>query len=252
MSGHSKWSTIKRQKGAADQKRGVLFTKLGKSITIAVKEGGGGDPASNFKLRLAMDQARASNMPKENVQRAIERGLGKGGAGSLETAVYEAYGPGQVALIIEATTDNKNRTTGEIKNLIEKNGGRFVSPGTVSWSFSDFGVITLNKEGKTTDEFLDLAIEAGAEDVEEAGEMAEVFTKPNDLENVKNKLVEKGLSPLNAEVIKKSSQVVEISDADSVKKVLDLVEKLEDHDDVSKVHSNFDIPDNLLEQVQGS
>ena len=247
MSGHSKWSTIKRQKGAADIKRGQTFTKLGNAVTIAVREGGGVDPASNFKLRLAIDQARAANMPKENIQRAIDRGLGRGaGAGQLESVVYEGYGPGKVALIVEAVTDNRNRTTSEVRSLIERSGGNFVSPGTISWMFADEGVIIVPKEGKSMDEFLDLAIEAGAEDVVESGDAVEVYTKPSVLEAVKKVLIEKGLSPQSAEIAKKPSSMVEISDSETAKKVLDLMGKLEELDDVQKVHSNFDIPDEFL------
>lgn len=241
MSGHSKWSQIKRQKGTADVKRGQTFTKLGNAITIAVREGGGGDPASNFKLRLAMDTARAANMPKENMQRAIDRGLGKGGAGVLESVVYEGYGPGKVALVIEATTDNKNRTTAEVRSLIERSGGSFVSPGTVSWMFSDEGVVVVPKGDKSMDEFLDLAVEAGAEDVAEVGDMVEVYTKPNTLESVKAVLLEKGLDVLSAEISKKIANTVEINDGQVAKRILDLMGKLEDLDDVLKVHSNFDI-----------
>lgn len=251
MSGHSKWSSIKRQKGAADIKRGQTFTKLGNAISIATREGGGGDPASNFKLRLAIEQAKAVNMPKENIQRAIDRGLGRGGAGGqLESVVCEGYGPAKVALIVEAVTDNKNRTTSEIKNIIERSGGSFVSPGTVSWMFSDEGVIVVSKGGKRMEEFLDLAIEAGAEDVAESGDMVEVYTKPNTFESVKKILMDKGLTVASAEISKKPSATVAISDADTAKKVLDLMEKLEELDDVQKVWSNFDIPDTLLSQLK--
>src|SRR3990167_6250359 len=224
MSGHSKWSQIKRQKGGVDVKRGQTFTKMANAITIAVREGGGGDPASNFKLRLAIEQARSVNMPKENIKRAVERGLGKGGeGGQLESVIYEGYGPGKVALIIEATTDNKNRTTSEIKGVIEHSGGTFVSPGAVSWMFSEEGLITVPKNGKSMDEFLDLAIEAGAEDVVESGDAVEVYTKPSVLEAVKKVLIEKGLSPQSAEIAKKPSSMVEISDSETAKKVLDLM-----------------------------
>ncbi len=246
MSGHSKWSQIKRQKGVADVKRGVTFTKMAMAITIATREGGGGDPDSNFKLRLAVDQARSVNMPKENIQRAIDRGLGKGGEGQLESTVYEGYGPGKVALIVEAATDNKNRTTAEVKNIIEKSGGSFVSPGTVSWMFQDQGVITLPKNGKSIDEFLDLAIEAGAEDVADLGEEVEVYTKPNTLDAVRRVFSEKGLVPQNAELTKKPTTLVEINDAETAKKILAFLDKLEDLDDVVKVHSNFDVPEGLL------
>ena len=182
MSGHSKWSTIKRQKGVNDAKRGQAFTKMGMAIAIAVREGGGGDPTSNFKLRLMMDQARAINMPKENVQRAIDRGLGKGGAAAIETVVYEVYGPNKVALIVVAATDNKNRTTPEIRSTIEKSGGTFATPGAVDWAFAEMGMITVEKNGKSLDELFELAADAGAEDIEDAGDVVEVYTKPADVE----------------------------------------------------------------------
>lgn len=246
MSGHSKWSQIKRQKGVADVKRGQVFTKLGNAITIAVREGGG-DPASNFKLRLAIDQARGANMPKENIQRAIERGLGKGGGvGQIESVVYEGYGPGKIALLIEATTDNKNRTTSEIRGAIEHSGGTFASLGAVSWMFSDQGQITVSKDTMSLDEIFDLAAEAGAEDVEEAGDEVFVYSKPNEVEGIKNQLIEKGLNVKAAEISKRSSSTVEIKDRDTAKKILNLMEKLEELDAVQKVWSNFDIPDEIL------
>ncbi|MBI2327331.1 YebC/PmpR family DNA-binding transcriptional regulator [Candidatus Curtissbacteria bacterium] len=251
MSGHSKWSTIKRQKGAADAKRGQVFTKMGNAITIAVREGGGGDPAANFKLRLAIEQARGVNMPKENIQRAIDRGLGKGGeGGQLESATYEGYGPGKVALIVEATTDNKNRTTAEVKNVIERSGGSFVSPGTVSWMFSDEGMIVVVKNGKSFEEIFDVAAESGAQDVVDAGDLVEVYTKPADLESVKKNLINRGLTPTNAEISKKPATIVGITNSDTAKKIMDLMERLEDLDDVQKVWSNFDIPDSILSQTK--
>lgn len=246
MSGHSKWSQIKRQKGVADVKRGQTFTKLGNAITIVTREGGG-DPASNFKLRLAIDQARAANMPKENIERAIERGLGKGGAGSqLESVTYEAYGPGKVGLIIEATTDNKNRTISDIKKVIDLGGGTMVSPGTIAWMFSDNGLVTVAKDGKTYDEIFETAVDAGAEDVEEAGGVVEVYTKPNELDRVKNQLTEKGLVVESAELFKKPTTTVAVGEAEVAKKVLGIVERLENLDDVARVYANFDIADELL------
>jgi len=248
MSGHSKWSTIKRQKGVADAKRGREFTKLGMAIAIAVREGGGsGDPASNFKLRLTIDQARAANMPKENISRAIDRGLGKGGnGGQLETVDYEGYGPGKVAIIVETVTDNKNRTLSDVRSVVEKSGGSFASSGAVSWMFSDCGLIGVAKDGKSFDEIFETSVEAGAEDVEDAGGSVEVYTKPADLDRVKKTLEEKGLKVLSAELYKKPTTTVEIGDADIAKKVLSLIEKLEEVDDVSKVYANFEIPDELL------
>lgn len=251
MSGHSKWSTIKRQKGATDIKRGQVFTKFGNAITIAAREGGGGDPASNFKLRLAIDQARAANMPKENIQRAIDRGLGKGaGAGQLESVVYEGYGPGKVALIVEAVTDNRNRTTSEVRNLIERSGGSFVSPGAVSWMFTDEGVLVVPKDGKSFDEIFDLAAEARAEDVEEAGDVVNIYTKPSELDVVKKNLESRGLNPQSAEISKKAATTVTIKDSEAAKKILDLMDKLEGLDDVQKVWSNFDIPEGVLIKVR--
>lgn len=246
MSGHSKWSQIKRQKGLADVKRGVTFTKMAMTIAIAVREGGGGDPDSNFKLRLAVDGARAVNMPKENIQRAIDRGLGKGTEAHLESTLYEGYGPGKVALIVEAATDNKNRTTAEVKNIIEKSGGSFVSPGTVSWMFQDQGLIILPKSGRSMDEFLDLAIEAGAEDVVDGGDVVEVYTKPNTLDTVRKILIEKGYSPQSAELTKKPTTLVAVNDAETAKKIFVLLSKLEDLDDVQKVHSNLDIAEGVV------
>src|SRR3989344_4039440 len=169
MRGHSKWSTIKRQKGVKDAKRGQAFTKAANAITISVKEGGGGDSASNFKLRLAIDHAKAINMPNENIKRAIERGLGKGGGAAIETVVYEGYAPGKVALIVEAATDNRNRTTPEVRGAIEKNGGTFASLGAVSWMFVDCGLVTIEKNGppspageagKSFDDIFEIAVEA--------------------------------------------------------------------------------------------
>ena len=247
MSGHSKWSQIKRQKGAADIKRGQVFTKMANAITIAAREGGG-DPATNFKLRLVIEQARVVNMPKENIARAIDRGLGKGGAeaGRLESVLYEGYGPGKVALMIEAATNNKNRTTSEVKGLIEHGGGTFATPGAVSWMFDDEGVITGLKNGKSFDELLDLAAEAGAEDVEDAGDAVLIYTRPNNIESVKNVLSKKGLTIQTAEIAKKPATTVAISDSETARKIVSLMEKLEELDDVAKVWSNFDIPDDLL------
>lgn len=249
MSGHSKWSTIKRQKGATDIKRGQVFTKMGNAITIAVREGGG-DPAANFKLRLAIEQARAANMPKENIARAIDRGMGKAGAGGqLELVSYEGYAPGKVALIVEAATDNRSRTSAQIKGVIERAGGTFASQGAVSWIFKDQGLVTVKKDALTFDEIFEKAVEAGAEDVEEAGDVVEVYTKPNELDKVKSALTSAGLNPAVAELYKKPTITVAINDADSAKKVLGLIEKLEGLDDVQKVYANFDIADEILKSA---
>jgi len=239
MSGHSKWSQIKRQKGVADIRRGATFTKLANGITIATREGGGGDVVSNFKLRLAVDQARAVNMPKDNIQRAIDRGMGRGGAAALETVTYEGYAPGKVAIIISAATDNKNRTTPEVKSLLEKSGGTFASPGAVSWMFMDCGMITVPTGGKTFEELFDIAVEAGADDVEDAGDAVIVYTRPNELEKVKRELEAAGLTIESAELAKKPTTMADVSDEEIVSKVLNTIEKLESLDDVQKVWSNL-------------
>ncbi|MDO8486822.1 MAG: YebC/PmpR family DNA-binding transcriptional regulator [Candidatus Curtissbacteria bacterium] len=244
MSGHSKWSQIKRQKGVADVKRGATFTKAANAITVAAREGGGGDPASNFKLRLVMEHARAVNMPKDIILRAIDRGLSKGLEGALDSVTYEGYGPGKVALVIEAVTDNKNRTTPEVKNVLEKSGGSFVTPGTVSWMFSDCGLITLAKNGKSYDELFEAAVDAGADDVLDSDDAVEIYTKPNELDKVKNALAEKGFAIQSAELARRATTTVEVSDPQTQKKIFDVLERLEDLDDVQKVWSNFEIIEN--------
>ncbi|MEX2027948.1 MAG: YebC/PmpR family DNA-binding transcriptional regulator, partial [Candidatus Curtissbacteria bacterium] len=222
--------------------RGATFTKVANAITVAVREGGGGDPASNFKLRLIADQARAVNMPKDNIQRAIDRGLGKGSEGmQLSSVTYEGYGPGKVALVIEAVTDNKNRTTPEVKNTLEKSGGSFVAPGTVSWMFADCGLITVSKGGKSFDGLFEAAVDAGAEDVEDSDDAVEVYTKPNELDKVKNALSEKGLEIQNAGLAKRATTTVEIADEETQKRIFDVMERLEDLEDVQKVWNNFNI-----------
>lgn len=228
MSGHSKWSTIKRQKGVADAKRGNLFTKLSNAISIAVREGGGGDPASNFKLRLAMDKAREANMPKDNIQRAIDKGLGKGGEALLQSAMFEGFGPSNVAVIVEAITDNTNRTGGELRNLFDKNGGRMA---TVNYMFTKVGEIVV--EG---DEVFEKALEAGADDVSENI----VFTKPEELHKVKEKLEALGLKVVEAGLsFRPNKDTMLTLDETQTQKVMDFVEKIEELDDVQNVFVNL-------------
>ena len=252
MSGHSKWSTIKRKKGVLDAKRGQVFTKLANAITIATREGGGGDPSSNFKLRLAIDQAKTANMPKDNIERAIDRGLGKGAGGQLESVAYEGYGPAKIAFIAQITTDNRNRASSQLKGVVERAGGHFASLGAVSWMFEDVGFIVVGKGGKSADEIFEIVADAGAQDIEDTGDSVEIYTKPNELDKVRSALSEAGLNIQSAELYKKPAQTVQIEDAQTAKKVLEFIEKLEDLDDVQKVYSNFDIPDSLLVGIQGS
>lgn len=247
MSGHSKWATIKRQKGANDAKRGQLFTKLSKAITIAVKQGGGiTDPNSNFRLRLVIEEAKASNMPKDNIERAISRAGGKE-ASDLEEALYEGFGPGGFSVIVETLSDNKQRTVSEVKKTFDKNGGTMGNQGSVQYQFSKKGMIIAPKREKSIDDIFLIAAEAMAEDVEDAGEEALIYTKPEDLAKVRNTLIKQGLDVKIAELIWRPMVINPITDKVAAVKALDFVEKLEDLDDVHKVYANFDIPDEVLE-----
>ena len=246
MSGHSKWSTIKRQKESKDTRRGQIFTKLGNAITVAVKAGGGiGDPEKNFKLRLAIEKAHGLNMPKETIQRAIKRGEGGKEGNNWSEIVYEGYGPEGIAIMIEVVTDNRNRTTSEIKNLFERGGGSIASPGAVSFQFKKTGLVTAEKSQKVDDQILSL-IDQGAEDVEEANDVVEVYTKPEATREMREKIEGLGFKVLSEELIMQPVSSVRIEDKAKAEKVLKFMENLEEHDDVQKVYANFDIPDEIL------
>ncbi len=241
MSGHSKWATIKRQKGANDLRRGQAFTKLANAITVAVRQGGNiTDPDSNFRLRLAIESGRRENMPKENIERAIARAAGKQDA-NLEEVVYEGFGPGGFRVIIEAFTDNKQRTVAEVKNIFDKNGGNMGSQGSVMYEFDRKGMLTVEKGDKTLDDVFLVAVEAGAENVEEEGEDVKIYTRPEDLAKIRDFLIEKRLPVLNAELIYKPINLITISESEAALRAIAFVEKLEDLDDVQKVYANFDI-----------
>ena len=238
MSGHSKWSTIKRQKGVADAKRGQLFTKHSKAITIAVRNSGGiTNSESNFKLRLAIDKARASNMPKENIQRAIDRGKGGGGQNVVEL-LYEGFGPGGVALMIEALTDNKQRTVAEIKNLLEKNGGILANTGSVSHLFVRRGEFIVKKEGLEQEDILSKAIDAGIEDIEEEGDLMFLYTNPKDLQKVRLNLEGSGVNIDSAQIMYAPISYVTLDTAEQGR-ALNLIEKVNALDDVQEVYSNL-------------
>jgi YebC/PmpR family DNA-binding regulatory protein len=247
MAGHSKWKQIKRQKGVADQRRGALFTKLAREITLAAKQGGA-DPDGNFRLRLAIQNARDNNMPAENIQRAIARATGPGEGGDLQEITYEGYGPAGVAILIEAMTDNRNRTVGEIRSVFTRAGGNLGESGSVAWQFESRGVITVSNDGTTDDEIADAAIEAGADDFRVDTESIDVFTAPSDLESVRQSLLDSGLEIMSAELsmIAKSSIAVETKEAEQI---IRLLEKLEDLDDVQKVYSNAEFSDEVLAAV---
>lgn len=239
MSGHSKWATIKRQKSAADAKRGLTFTKLSNAITIAIKKGGGiADIESNFRLRLAVTKAQQANMPKENIQRAIDRAKGKEG-GVLEEVVYEGFAPFGVALMIEAATDNRERTTSEIKNLFNKEGGSFGQPGSVAYQFKSLGEIVIEKLGTTFDQTFEIAEGVGAEDIEERENSYIIFTKTEGISQVREKLAEKGVKIVSIELIRKPLTPVIIAEKEKRDRAVSFIQKLEDLDDVQKVFSNL-------------
>lgn len=242
MSGHSKWKTIKHQKGTADIKRGQIFTKLGNAITIAVKQGGGiTDPESNPRLRLAMETARTQNMPKENVQRAIDRGAGKGEGGELHEVVYEGFAPYGVNVIVEAATDNPTRTGQEVKNIFTKSGGSFGQPGSSSYLFKRMGEVFVKKNGKSYDDLFSLAVESGAEDIEEAGDEVIIYTQTNDLSKVRDELADKGLEITDAKFSLRPVTKIAIEENDKYEKVIDFLSLLEDLEDVQEVYSNLEI-----------
>lgn len=247
MSGHSKWSTIKRQKGLSDKKKGLAFSKLGAAITIAVREGGGiGDPASNFHLRLIIDKAKAANMPKENINRAIERAKGVG-AEQLEEIVYEGYGPGGGAVMVQVATDNRLRTMQDIKGAFDKHGGTLAGKGAVSYMFSHLGVITIDTGGKSGDDLLSVAIEAGADDMVESGGEAELYMVPEHIHAVKEALEKQNILVKDAQLMYRPTTMTTVDDRELAEKVMKLIDALEELDDVHKVYSNYEIPDALVE-----
>jgi YebC/PmpR family DNA-binding regulatory protein len=249
MSGHSKWHSIKHKKGAADAKRGKIFTRHANLITIAARAGGG-DPGMNPALRLAIDNAKKENVPAGNIERAIKRGTGEDkGAAQIEEVTYEGYGPGGTAIIVECLTDNKNRTLTSVRTIFNKQGGNLGESGSVAWMFERKGVITLNAEGKDPDEVELTAIDAGAEDIEREDTIIEIYTAPNDLTTITDNLKNEGFEPENAEVQMVPNQTVKVEDEKTAEKVLNFMEALEDDPDVSNVSSNFDISDELMEKV---
>jgi YebC/PmpR family DNA-binding regulatory protein len=249
MSGHSKWSTIKRQKGANDAKRGALFTKVAREIAVAARVGGG-DPDANYRLRLAMDKARSINMPADNIKRAIERATGGGEGEQYEEIVYEGYGSGGVAVLVEAMTDNRNRTAAEVRSIFSKAGGQLAGTGAVAWQFEPRGLITVARDGVDADEVALTAIDAGAVDVDTETDPIEIYTEPHDLESVRTALDGAGVPIDEAESAMLAKQTVTL-DAEHVRKTMRLVELLEDLDDVQRVTTNVDIPEELMAEVAG-
>ena len=251
MSGHSKWSSIKHKKGAADAKRGKLFSKLARAIIVAAREGGA-DPANNLALQNAIEKARSYSMPKENIERAIARGSGADAdAQAFETVVYEGYGPSGVAVIVEALTDNRNRTASDIRHVFTKNDGNLGTSGAVAWLFERRGIIVVDADRADEDSVMLAAAEGGAEDVVQDGSSFEVTTSPEALSSVREALEQAGIEVESAETAMVPKTTVELGDEAAARKTLRLVDELEELDDVNEVHANFDIPEQLLEAVAG-
>lgn len=242
MSGHSKWATIRRQKGAKDAARGAVFTKLGNNIAIAARSGA--DPEMNFALRLAIDKAKAANMPNANIQRSIDRGSGKLGGAVIEEVTYEGYGPGGIAVIVECATDNKNRTYPEVRLAVTKNGGNMAEPGAVAFQFQRKGFIHATFTGDA-DEAMLTAIDAGAEDIETSEDGYEIYTDPKTLGTVRDALSQNGFTIKEAELTYIPNATVEITDAETARKVNNLMNALDDLDDVTNVHANFTMVDSV-------
>jgi YebC/PmpR family DNA-binding regulatory protein len=247
MSGHSKWSSIKHKKAVVDQRRGQHFTKLTRAITVAAREGGG-DPEGNPSLALAISKARDASMPKDNIERAIAKGTGEGiDADQIETVLYEGYGPGGVALLIQALTDNRNRTGADVRHALNKHGGNLGEPGSVAYLFDKRGVIVVDGSRYDEDDLL-VAVDAGAEDIVRDEDMFEIITEPADLTTVRRALVEAGIDIESADVTQRPKVRVPLEEADATR-LLKLIDMLEESDDVSEVYANFDVSSDVLERI---
>jgi YebC/PmpR family DNA-binding regulatory protein len=249
MSGHSHWATIKFKKAAVDAKRGKLWSKLARQIIVAARAGGP-DPSANLTLRYAIDKAKAANMPKDTIEKAIKRGTGQLEGITYEQVLYEGYSPGAVAVMVEALTDNRNRTASEIRKIFETRGGSLGSAGCVSWLFSKKGYITVSAESVDETRLLEIALAAGADDMKNIGERFELTCAPAAFEDLKNALAAENIATQLAEVSMVPQSTVSINNPETARKILALMEAIEDHDDVQNVYSNFDIPDEILRRLE--
>ncbi len=249
MSGHSHWATIKHKKGAADAKRGRLWSKIARMIIVAAKNGGG-DPNSNLVLRYAIDKGRAANMPKDTIDKAIKRGTGEVGGAAFESMQYEGYGTNGVAIVVEVLTDNRNRTGPEIKRIFEKHGGSLGTPGCVSWMFHKKGVITVATSSIGEDDLMELVLGAGAEDMTNAGEVYEITCEPNAYEPLKKAIEDKGIPIQSSEISMVPTTMVPIATPEVARKVINLMEAFDEHDDVQNAYANFDIPEEVMAKVE--
>jgi YebC/PmpR family DNA-binding regulatory protein len=247
MSGHSKWHNIKVKKTKMDSQRGKVFTKLSKEIIIAAKQGGA-DPENNYRLKMAIQRAKESNMPSDNIKRTIDRATGGEGGTSIEEITYEGYGPSGVALMVDAATDNRNRTAADLRSILGKHGGNLGESGCVAWMFKKRGLITVEAGAMTEDQMLEAVLEAGAEDMMLSEGLFEIYTDPSDLKAVKENLEEQGIKVQSAEVSMLPLNTVKLESNDA-SRVLKLMDALEDHDDVQHVYSNFDIPESVMEEL---
>jgi len=248
MSGHSHWATIKHKKGAADAKRGRLWSKIARMIIVAARAGGG-DASSNLTLRYAVDKARAANMPKDTIDKAIKRGTGEIEGAAFESMQYEGYGPSGVAIVVEVLTDNRNRTGPEVKRIFEKHGGSLGTPGCVSWMFHKKGLITVATTAIGEDDLMELALGAGADDMQNSGEVYEITCDPSGYEQLKKALEEKGIPIQSADISMVPTTMVPITTPETARKVNNLMEAFDDHDDVQNAYANFDIPEEVMAKV---
>jgi len=248
MSGHSHWAGIKYKKAIVDARRGKMWSKLARMIIVAAKTGGG-DPAANLSLRYAIDKAKSANMPKDTIEKAIKKGTGEVEGVNFEEVLYEGYGPGGVAIMVEALTDNRNRTTPEIKRLFERHSGSLGTGGCVSWMFSKKGLITVNTAETSEDELLEIALTAGADDMQNTGEVFEITCEPDAYEKLKEALKEKEIPTEVAEISMVPKNTVPVNDEAMARKIISLMDAFEDHDDVQNTYANFDIPDEITARI---
>jgi YebC/PmpR family DNA-binding regulatory protein len=248
MSGHSHWAGIKHKKAAVDAKRGKAWSKIARMIIVAAKNGGG-DPATNLPLRYAIDKAKAANMPKDTIEKAIKKGTGDLEGVSFEEVLYEGYGPSGVAIMVEALTDNRNRTTPEVKRLFERHGGSLGTNGCVNWMFSKKGLITVNTLDADEEQLFEIALNAGADDMQNTGEIFEITCDPGAYEELKKTLQEKEIATEVAEISMVPQNTIEINDDYKARQIISLMEAFEDHDDVQNAYANFDIPDEIIARI---
>lgn len=250
MSGHSHWAGIKHKKAANDAKRGKVWSKLARFIIVAARRSGG-DPSANLSLRYAIDKAKAANMPKDTIEKAVKKGTGELGGENYEEVLYEGYGPGGVAIMVEALTDNRHRTAPEMKKAFERRGGTMGAAGCVGWMFSKKGLITVSTTGINEDELMEIALGAGADDMKTNGDVFEITCEPSAFESLKKALEQKKIPMSVAEIAMLPKNTVSITDPETARKIVNLMEAIEDHDDVQNAYSNFDIPPEVMAKVEG-